>query len=259
MNPKSPNISRADKQIREMLIKNEARQKRENFMLDQARKMVNDEGLAALNLPRLAEVSGYSKPTVYKYFPTREDLIVAMAVQSTSIRVACYERAITFAGRPREKLLAIHSLNFGILKDYFREWLNLHINRLHRHATPDRQRQLEKNEERIMEISAGIVREALENGDLKLPEGVDEYQIIFTLSSTTFGGYVMKESESPAMQKGFEKIRFMHGTFGRVVLDGIGWRPLTNEWDYQKTLDRFYHEIFPELLEDHDLESMIAL
>lgn len=243
-------ITKGTKRVRELLIRDEARQKREEFMLEQARRITSEEGLHALTLPRLAEICGYSKPTVYKYFPTKGDLIVALAVQSASIRASYYERAITFQGKPREKLYGIESLNFGFLRNYFRGMLDLHINRLSNQATPERQRMLLKNEERFVEIAAGIVREAVENGDLILPEGVDEYQILFTLSSTTFGAYVMRESDSPVMKKWFDRIRFRHGTFGRVVLDGIGWRPLTNEWNYTETLERFYREVFPELQDE---------
>jgi hypothetical protein len=102
----------------------------------------------------------------------------------------------------------------------------------------------------VVEIIAGVVREALEIGDLRLPAGVDEYQIIFTLSSTTFGGYVMRESDSPVMKKWFDRIRFRHGVFGEIVLDGMGWKPLSTEWDYKETRKRFFKEVFPELLDE---------
>lgn len=240
--------TKAGSQVRELLIRNEARQRREEFMLEQARKIAGQEGLHALTLPRLAEASGYSKPTVYKYFPTVEDLIVAMAAESASIRAAYYERAVTFQGRPREKLYGIDSLNSGFLHPYFREMLDLHINRLSRLASPERQKELFKNENRMVEIVAGVVREAVENGDLTLPPNTDEYQILFTLSSTTIGAYVMRESDSPVMKKWFDRIRFRHGAFGRIVLDGIGWRPLSSAWDYNATRERFYKEVFPELM-----------
>ena len=100
---------------------------------------------------------------------------------------------------------------------------------------------------------AGVVREAIEKGDLILPKGTDEYQIIFTLMSTTFGGYVMRESDSPVMKKWFDRIRFKDGVFGEIVLDGLGWKPLSTEWDYKETRKRFFREVFPELLEDSGL------
>ncbi|MBW1710691.1 MAG: helix-turn-helix transcriptional regulator, partial [Deltaproteobacteria bacterium] len=66
------------RRTQETQIRDEVKQKREEFMLEQARKIASEEGLHALTLPRLAQISGYSKPTIYKYFPTREDLIVAL-------------------------------------------------------------------------------------------------------------------------------------------------------------------------------------
>ena len=245
---------KGNKKVRELLIQNEVKQKRETFMLEQARKIAAAEGLHALTLPRLAEETGYSKPTVYKYFPSREDLIVAIAAQSSAIRASYYERAVTFQAKPREKLYGINALNFGFLHDYFREMLDLHINRLSHQAGTRRQKERFENENRVVEIVAGVVREAIENDDLKLPKGTDEYQILFTLSSTTFGGYVMRESDSPVMKKWFDRIRFKDGVFGEIVLDGLGWKPLSTEWDYSKTKKRFFREVFPELLDHSDVK-----
>jgi len=241
---------KSNKKVRELLIQNEVKQKRETFMLDQARKIADAEGLHALTLPRLAEETGYSKPTIYKYFPTKEDLIAAIAAQSSAIRASYYERAVTFQARPREKLYGLNALNFGFLHPYFREMLDLHINRLNHQAGTACQKELFENENRVVEIVAGVIREAIENGDLKLPERIDEYQILFTLSSTTFGGYVMRESDSPVMKKWFDRIRFRDGVFGEIVLDGLGWKPLSTEWNYSETKKRFFQEIFPELLEE---------
>ena len=249
---------KGNKKVRELLIQNEVKQKRETFMLDQARKIAAAEGLHALTLPRLAEETGYSKPTVYKYFPTKEDLIVAIAAQSSAIRASYYERAVTFQARPREKLYGLNALNFGFLHPYFREMLDFHINRLSHQAGTAHQKELFENENRVVETVAGVVREAIEIGDLKLPEKVDEYQIIFTLSSTTFGGYVMRESDSPVMKKWFDRIRFRDGVFGEIVLDGLGWKPLSTEWNYKETRKRFFREVFPELLEDSEVKRKAA-
>ena len=249
---------KGSKKVRELLIQNEVKQKREAFMLEQARKIADAEGLHALSLPRLAEETGYSKPTVYKYFPTKEDLIVAIAAQSSAIRASYYERAVTFQARPREKLYGFNALNFGFLHPYFREMLDFHINRLSHQAATARQKELFENENRVVEIIAGVVREAIEKGDLKLPGKIDEYQIIFTLSSTTFGGYVMRESDSPVMKKWFDRIRFRDGVFGEIVLDGLGWKPLSTEWDYKETRKRFFQEVFPELLEASEVKRKAA-
>ncbi len=58
----------------------------------------------------------------------------------------------------------------------------------------------------------------------------------------------MQMSGSPVMTKWFKRLDFADGDFARIVLDGIGWKPLSGEWDYVKTIKRFYRELFPELL-----------
>lgn len=243
-------IAHTSKQFREVEIRDDIKLKREEFMLERARSIVKAEGLNALTLPRLAQVSEYSKPTVYKYFPTREDLIVALAVQSAAVRASYYERALTFNGRPREKLMAIHSLNTGVLADYFSDMLNVHLNRLSSRASNVRRKQLLKHEDRIAEIHAEIAREALDNGDLILPEGTDEYQILMALTATTFGFHVMQESDSPVVKRWFKGAGFSENNFFHVVLDGLGWRPLSSEWDYSLSLMRLQDEVFPEV---HDM------
>jgi hypothetical protein len=32
------------------------------------------------------------------------------------------------------------------------------------------------------------------------------------------------------------------------VLGGIGWHPLAGKWDYAQSAVRFFHDVFPELL-----------
>ena len=62
-----------------------------------------------------------------------------------------YEKAIAFKARPREKLMAIHSLNVGPPVDYFSDMLNAHYNRLRRQASDEHQHLPLKYEGRIAE------------------------------------------------------------------------------------------------------------
>ncbi len=68
----------------------------------------------------------------------------------------------------------------------------------------------------------------------------------------------MRESDSPVMKKWFDRIRFRDGVFGEIVLDGLGWKPLSTEWDYKETRKRFFREVFPELLEDSEVKRKAA-
>lgn len=242
------NATKKIRLLKENAFRDDVRKNRERFMLEKAREILNRAGFQALNLPELANLSGYSKPTIYKYFPKKEDLMVALATESTEKQIHYLERAVIFNGRPREIIHGIHSLNTGILHESIRDALLIRTNRIRSQATPERQKILDGLEERRIELIAGIVRKAVGSGDLKLPDGVDEYELMFTLMATNFGGLVMQYSDSPVTAKWFKKIQFSHGMFGRIVLDGMGWRPLSAEWSYSKSIQRFYSEVFPELI-----------
>jgi AcrR family transcriptional regulator len=235
------------KNLREHEFRNEIKRNRERFILENARKLLNTGGFQALNLPELAKYSGYSKPTIYKYFPNKEDLLLALAIESAEQQTVYFKKAVAFNGRPREKLHGIYSLNVSILQDAFHDMLLIHSNKCRSRATPEHQQELDALDEQRIEVISGIVREAIESGDLKLPAGVNEYKLLFTLMSSNLGGFAMQKTESPVMLKWFRRLNFTHSDFGRIFLDGIGWKPLSSEWDYVKTIERFYRELFPKL------------
>ena len=236
--------------LKENEFRSDVKKNRELFMLEKAREILNKDGVQALNLPDLAKLSGYSKPTIYKYFPTKEDLMLALANQSTGKQIAYMERALTFEGRPREILHGIQSLNAGILFESVRDAVLLHTNRIRSFAAPERRKVLDAYEERRIEIIAQIIRAAVAAGDLVLPYRTNEYELQMTIMSTQMGGLLLQESDSPVMGKWLKKINFTHGMFGRIVLDGMGWQPLSSEWRYSETVKRFYKEIFPEIIVD---------
>ena len=245
--------------LKENEFRNDVMKNREEFMLEKAREILNKKGVQALNLPDLAKLSGYSKPTIYKYFPTKEDLMLALANQSTGKQIAYLERAITFEGRPREVLHGIQSLNSGVLFESVRDAVLLHTNRIRSFATPERQKLLDTYEERRIEIIAQIIRDAVAIGDLELPHRTNEYELQITIMSTQLGGLVLQESDSPVMGKWLKKINFSHGMFGRIILDGMGWHPLSSEMRYSETVKRFYQEVFPELTIDEKGNSIKAI
>ena len=244
--------------LKENEFRSDVKKNREAFMLERAREILNKDGVQALNLPDLAKSSGYSKPTIYKYFPTKEDLMLALANQSTGNQIAYMERALTFEGRPREILHGIQSLNSSILFESVRDAVLLHTNRIRSFAAPERRKLLDAYEERRIEIIAQIIREAVAVNDLVLPHLTNEYELQMTIMSTQMGGLVLQESDSPVMGKWLNKINFTHGMFGRIVLDGMGWRPLSSEWRYSESVKRFYKEIFPELIVDKNGNSKEA-
>ena len=116
---------------------------REKALLGIARKMLIEQGYAGLNMDRLAEATEYSKGTIYQHFSSKEDLITALAVESSEQRLALMAKARTFRGRPRERVLALglaDELFVRLHPHYFGSELIIHMADLESRASSGAER-----------------------------------------------------------------------------------------------------------------------
>ena len=89
-------------------------------LVETALELFNEFGFHATGIDRVQAESGMSKTTMYKYFPSKEDLIqAALALRHAQFKTRITERTAGFAqhysGRPEAALLAIF--------DALDEWL----------------------------------------------------------------------------------------------------------------------------------------
>jgi AcrR family transcriptional regulator len=82
----------------------EHRARQRAALLDAARALLLDGGWPALRFGALATRAGLARPTVYSYFRTRDDLVVALCEAELPLVAADTERAVRRAGSPRERL-----------------------------------------------------------------------------------------------------------------------------------------------------------
>jgi len=79
----------------------EPRQSRSDYgdladrILDAARRLVLSAGARKLSLSDVASLAGVSRPTIYRYFASKEDLIDALGKQEQRRFGAAMERAMT--------------------------------------------------------------------------------------------------------------------------------------------------------------------
>ena len=123
---------------------------REAALLGIARKMLIEQGYAGLSMDRLAEATEYSKGTIYQHFSTKEDLITALAVESSEQRLALLAKARTFQGRPRERMLALgfaDELFVRLHPHYFRSELIIHMAGLESRASSARREAMTRQDQ----------------------------------------------------------------------------------------------------------------
>ena len=222
---------------------------REQLFLDKARALLFRKGYHGLTMDRIAKATGYSRGTIYQHFSCKQEMVIALVIQSMERREAMLERAATFRGRSRECMQAIGVAVELFAQVYFDDTLILHVGNgesIKQKAPEKSLFALKTALHRSMNIVTGIVRDAAAQGDLTLSPEIPPEEVMFNLWAITDGGHSVASRWSPPSELGIENPfdAVMKGC--EMICDGYGWRPLSSEWDYEGTRERVRQEIFPE-------------
>jgi AcrR family transcriptional regulator len=222
-------------------------QERDTRILDAAREHLLRDGYHGLSMEALAASIHYSRATVYQHYRSKEDVLVALAAQTGEKRVDLFERASAFRGRPRERMAAIGEAvaQFALAyPSYFKSEHIIHTSSVREKCSPENQTRLTTCEARCPQIAAGIVRDAISQGDLVLPKGVSPEHLVFGLWSMYFGGLFLMSSDIDLQKKGgvTEPMNALRRA-AEALLDGYGWKPLSTKWDYDATRKRIAQEV----------------
>lgn len=227
------------------------REARERWILRAARELFLVEGWDGFNIDGIAERMGSSRAIVYSHFPNKEEILLALAIESKRKRARLFESTLRFQGRPRERLTAIDLMERYLAEADIPVEIVVSSTRLRASTSVERQRALEKIELRLHLVGSGLVREAVGAGDLELPRHTSPDELYFSLWSSVWGATAVERSDFPYAQAGVEQPTATVRRSLLVMLDGFGWRPLSHELDYRETCRRVEREIFarPEFQE----------
>jgi AcrR family transcriptional regulator len=222
---------------------------RELMLLDVARKMLVENGYAGLNMDRLAEATEYSKGTIYQHFSTKEDLVTALAMQTMERRTLLFAKAATFVGRPRERFMAIgiaDELFVRLHPQYYRSEMIIKMADLEERASAERLATLQRLECSCLANVSAIVEDAVAQGDLTLPPSVKPAEIVYAVFTMAIGTQTSIHIFRTILENlAIDDPLVSSRNNMQALLDGLLWRPLRAEWDYDSTLTRIAREVFP--------------
>lgn len=245
-------LTRKQREIRE----------REVRLLDIARELVLDKGYHGMTMARIAGRLDVAKATVYQHFSCKEEIIIALAGRSVDLQRGLVDRAARFQGTPRERMYAIGEATqlFAFLyPEDARIFQLINAEAITQKASEASLARLRLSGRETASVMNGIARDAIARGDLHLEPGD-------TIEDLTYQFWLMGESTKAAMWSWmppqelgvadpFEAM--FHN--GMIIGDAYGWRPLSNEWDYQYTRRRIRKEVFPSECRKAYGENYLAL
>jgi len=234
--------------IRKILTKREQKiADREVELLDVAEAIMAHEGFSGLTMDKLVASCDYSKGTVYNHFSNKEDLFCALCIKSIRIIMSQTKRALAFEGSLREQCLAlcyVQRLHSQLHPTLFLCVLLAKTPAVQERASVGRLALQSELEQEMTLLVDALFAKALAEGKIA-QVGEDHIEnLSFTMWSVCFGANALligaRDAKAIARLNGDQALLFNLN----ALLDGIGWQPLSNSWDYQATWQRIATEIF---------------
>ncbi len=232
--------------------RSKARQQRELQLLALAQQILHQEGFAGLTMDRLAALSDVSKGTLYNHFGNKEDVLTALSVASLQRLSVQFQQAATFAGNSRERALALHHAysEFSATEPtLFLCLLSAATPGVTEKSSAERILRRQQLETALLACCQAVLADAVADGSLQLPAGAGLEQCAFINWALAFGCNALWQ---PLRQSGlFTELHVedvnLHSI--NMLFDGMGWRPLSADWNYQDSWQRIgqmFHTQAPE-------------
>lgn len=232
-------LSRKQREIRD----------REVRILEVARRMLVEGGYLGLSMDAIAGELEYSKGTIYNHFGCKEEIIIALAIETMDKRTEMFLRAASITAPPRQRLAGIGAsaeLFVRLYPDHFSVEQLIRSASIWEKTSEKRRRTMHAAESRCMGIVAGIVRDGIAQGELKLPDDMSPESLVFGLWSQTFGAYSIIATSDGLEDHGVTDPYHAVRKNINMTLDGYGWTPLSTEFDYIDLFERLMAEVFPD-------------
>ena len=186
-------------------------------------------------------------------------MLVETVLKSFCKQAELFERAAAYKGRPREQLVAIgeaEELCFRIYPHHYRALQTIRIASQLGNRHGRRDEPLQQCESTLLSLVVRIILDGVRAEDLKLrsPQGAEE--LAFTIWILAFGTRALMDTKVATTELGIKDGFRVARESTDILLDAMGWEPVSSEWDYAATREKIRREVF--FAEWQQLESACA-
>jgi hypothetical protein len=183
-----------------------------------------------------------------------EEIMLADAtLQSLCKQIDLFERAARYNGRPRERIVALgeaEELYYRLYPHHYRALQTIRVASQLANPVAKRQDPFQKCESRLISLLVNTILDGVQCRDLCLRNAQRPEELAFTLWVLAFGTRALMDSRVATSQLGIEDgFRVVRHNTG-LLMDALGWQPLSTEWDYNMTIESVRKELFAEELNE---------
>ena len=225
---------------------------REQLLLNIALEIIETHGFSALTMDKLTQQSEYSKGTVYNHFSSKEDLLTALCLRAIRVQQVLYNKLISFDACSREKVIGFafaYELFAKLNPALFMVGLTVKTSAIREKASVHRSNAITEAENEIIEMMRSMADGAIEAGELEKKHAPNLYQVTFSIWCMGFGTVsLMRTLGECGASACIDNICIDNSLLYHVslLLDGLGWSPLTDDFDYAATWSKLKDDIYAE-------------
>jgi AcrR family transcriptional regulator len=219
-------------------------------ILSVAKPVLVREGFHALSMDRVAADMEYAKGTIYNHFPHKEEIVLALAVQSMELRRKLFEFSASFAKKSRRRMMAI-----GVACEFYthhchddfviEQWVR--NSSVWEKSSHQRQNLIRQCEAQCIAIVSRIVQDGVDEGSLAVPPGMTNEEFVFGFWAITFGSQILTASSPSLSALGIHDPTRALRIHCATLLNGFGWRPVNSLTKYLSQSEKLAQALMPRL------------
>lgn len=211
---------------------------REETILLAALHLIEEHGFGALTMEQLARQAKCTKGTLYNHFINKEDLLCELGTRYSEKQMTYYRRIEGDSLNSRERVLGLflaYQIFAFLNRSLFSCVLQIQSNAQLQRASPTRLATYREAEMQLVMCIVSAIQYGIDQGDIPKKHKTNILQLAFTGWATTFGNIALMLSSQGAFltQQADREAQLFNAT--QFMLDGLQWRPLSIEKEYQKS------------------------
>lgn len=233
----------------ELSRKQREMERRTQEILRVAKPILVREGFHALSMDRVAAAMEYAKGTIYNHFPHKEEIVLALAIESMALRRKLFHAAAALDAPNRVRLMAIGcacefytqhcSEDFAI-----EQWIR-NVNVWDK-SSAARQDLIRRCEGECMSIVSSVVHSGVASGELVLNQALTAEEFVFGFWAITFGSQILTASSPSLAAVGILDPRRAIRIHCCTLLNGYRWQPIMETDEYLTRVDELSTSIQSE-------------
>jgi hypothetical protein len=174
-------------------------------------------------------------------------MLADATLKSLCRQIELFERAAAWNGRPRERIVALgeaEEVYFRLHPHHYRALQTIRMASQLGKPASKHEDPLQRCESRLVSLLMRIIRDAVQAGDLALRDNQGPEDVAFTIWVLAFGTRALMDTKVATRQLGLEDGLVVGRDATTLLLDAIGWNPLSTEHDYNLVRERVRNELF---------------